>query len=137
MNHLLSIPFIYLFMRLICRPISLRTQDLFSTCFNFIIQSSYHTQQQSFKTPPLVAEGKFCNRTFDNYVCWPDGIPGTYVNMSCPWYLPSGQVYRFCTLEGTWLMEENSTNPWRNISACMASDEVSKQYLFEEFIAQI
>ncbi|XP_013912019.1 PREDICTED: glucagon-like peptide 1 receptor [Thamnophis sirtalis] len=41
-------------------------------------------------TPPLVEEGKFCNRTFDNYVCWPDGIPGTYVNMSCPWYLPSG-----------------------------------------------
>ncbi|KAL7987445.1 hypothetical protein Chor_006364 [Crotalus horridus] len=35
----------------------------------------------------------------------------------------SGQVYRFCTLEGTWLMEENSTNPWRNISACMAPDE--------------
>ncbi|KAL7987446.1 hypothetical protein Chor_006365, partial [Crotalus horridus] len=34
--------------------------------------------------------GKFCNRTFDNYVCWPDGIPGTFVNMSCPWYLPSG-----------------------------------------------
>ncbi|XP_058019782.1 glucagon-like peptide 1 receptor [Ahaetulla prasina] len=80
------------------------------------------------ETPPLVPEGKFCNRTFDNYVCWPDGIPGTYVNMSCPWYLPSGssgQVYRYCTLEGTWLMEENSTNPWRNISACMVPDEDS------------
>ncbi|KAM6463892.1 glucagon-like peptide 1 receptor isoform 1-T1 [Liasis olivaceus] len=87
------------------------------------------------ETPPLVAEGKFCNRTFDNYVCWPDGMPGTYVNMSCPWYLPSGssgQVYRFCTLEGTWLMDENSTNPWRNISACMTSDEDSpgRQLLF-------
>ncbi|XP_060610067.2 glucagon-like peptide 1 receptor [Anolis sagrei] len=87
------------------------------------------------ETPPLVSEGKFCNRTFDDYVCWPDGLPGTYVNMSCPWYLPtpsSGQVYRFCTLEGTWLLEENSTNPWRNISACTLPDEDSpeRQMLF-------
>ncbi|XP_072847608.2 glucagon-like peptide 1 receptor isoform X1 [Pogona vitticeps] len=87
------------------------------------------------ETPPLLSEGKFCNRTFDNYVCWPDGVPGTYVNMSCPWYLPSvnsGQVYRFCTLEGTWLLEENSTIPWRNISACMVPDKDSpgRQMLF-------
>uniref|UniRef100_A0A8D0BIH0 G-protein coupled receptors family 2 profile 1 domain-containing protein n=1 Tax=Salvator merianae TaxID=96440 RepID=A0A8D0BIH0_SALMN len=85
------------------------------------------------EAPPLAPEGKFCNRTFDNYVCWPDGIPGTYVNMSCPWYLPTavpGKVYRFCTLEGTWLLEENSTNPWRNISECMAPDEVSGQQIF-------
>ncbi|KAK4823583.1 hypothetical protein QYF61_003769 [Mycteria americana] len=33
-------------------------------------------------------QGKFCNRTFDDYACWPDGLPGTYVNVSCPWYLP-------------------------------------------------
>nr|XP_028580233.1 glucagon-like peptide 1 receptor isoform X1 [Podarcis muralis] len=82
------------------------------------------------ETPPLMAEGKFCNRTFDEYACWPDGLPGTYVNMSCPWYLPSaspGQVYRFCTLEGTWLLEENSTIPWRNISECMATDEDSPE----------
>ncbi|XP_053161238.1 glucagon-like peptide 1 receptor isoform X2 [Hemicordylus capensis] len=75
--------------------------------------------------PPPVTEGRFCNRTFDEYVCWPDGMPGTYVNVSCPWYLPlasRGQVYRFCTLEGTWLLEENSTLPWRNISECAVAD---------------
>uniref|UniRef100_A0A8D2IK72 Glucagon like peptide 1 receptor n=1 Tax=Varanus komodoensis TaxID=61221 RepID=A0A8D2IK72_VARKO len=87
------------------------------------------------ETPPLLAEGKFCNRTFDGSVCWPDGMPGTYVNMSCPWYFPSahsGQVYRFCTLEGTWLLEENSTNSWKNLSECMATDEDSSggQILF-------
>uniref|UniRef100_A0A663EUM4 Glucagon like peptide 1 receptor n=1 Tax=Aquila chrysaetos chrysaetos TaxID=223781 RepID=A0A663EUM4_AQUCH len=75
-----------------------------------------------YEAPPIVAEGKFCNRTFDNYACWPDGLPGTYVNVSCPWYLPwantvlHGQVYRFCTPEGTWLLKENSTLPWRNLS---------------------
>ncbi|EMP24499.1 Glucagon-like peptide 1 receptor [Chelonia mydas] len=33
-----------------------------------------------------------------------------------------GQVYRFCTPEGTWLLKENSTLPWKNISECEASD---------------
>ncbi|XP_043399441.1 glucagon-like peptide 1 receptor [Chelonia mydas] len=81
-----------------------------------------------YETPPLVAEGKFCSRTLDDYACWPDGLPGTYVNVSCPWYLPwastvlHGQVYRFCTPEGTWLLKENSTLPWKNISECEASD---------------
>lgn len=32
--------------------------------------------------------GLFCNRTFDDYACWPDGPPGSFVNVSCPWYLP-------------------------------------------------
>ncbi|RMC12533.1 hypothetical protein DUI87_10053 [Hirundo rustica rustica] len=177
-------------------------------------------QKYLYETPPIVAEGKFCNRTFDDYACWPDGLPGTYVNVSCPWYLPwantgsynilldklmkcgldkklkkwtdrnpvrlcvsvvligwkatlqkrpwsdtcsfvllahqgtywlsdadnyqmggqlstnmqitywivrismlHGQVYRFCTLEGTWLLKENSTLPWRNLSECEPSDQ--------------
>lgn len=33
-------------------------------------------------------QGLFCNRTFDMYACWPDGSPGTAVNVSCPFYLP-------------------------------------------------
>uniref|UniRef100_A0A8C9T2Y1 Glucagon receptor b n=1 Tax=Scleropages formosus TaxID=113540 RepID=A0A8C9T2Y1_SCLFO len=36
--------------------------------------------------PPATAV--VCNRTFDQYACWPDGVPGTIVNVSCPWYLP-------------------------------------------------
>ncbi len=36
----------------------------------------------------LCVSGPVCNRTFDQYVCWPDGSPGTTVNVSCPWYLP-------------------------------------------------
>uniref|UniRef100_A0A4W6DZY1 Glucagon receptor b n=1 Tax=Lates calcarifer TaxID=8187 RepID=A0A4W6DZY1_LATCA len=34
------------------------------------------------------AAGLVCNRTFDLYACWPDGLPGTTVNVSCPWFLP-------------------------------------------------
>lgn len=39
------------------------------------------------RTVPL-HPGLFCNRTFDDYACWPDGLPGSFVNVSCPWYLP-------------------------------------------------
>lgn len=38
------------------------------------------------RLPP--APDLFCNRTFDDYACWPDGSPGSFVNVSCPWYLP-------------------------------------------------
>lgn len=41
-----------------------------------------------FPPPSLPLEGLFCNRTFDMYACWPDGSPGTAVNVSCPFYLP-------------------------------------------------
>ncbi|KAJ3614501.1 hypothetical protein NHX12_018073 [Muraenolepis orangiensis] len=37
-------------------------------------------------TPP--ATELVCNRTFDQYACWPDGLPGNAVNISCPWFLP-------------------------------------------------
>lgn len=36
----------------------------------------------------LLHPGLFCNRTFDEYACWPDGLPDSFVNVSCPWYLP-------------------------------------------------
>uniref|UniRef100_A0A8C0K4Y2 Glucagon-like peptide 1 receptor n=1 Tax=Canis lupus dingo TaxID=286419 RepID=A0A8C0K4Y2_CANLU len=88
----------------------------------------YRHQCQRFltETPPP-ATGLFCNRTFDEYACWPDGLPGSFVNVSCPWYLPwassvlQGHVYRFCTAEGLWLRQHNSSLPWRNLSECEES----------------
>uniref|UniRef100_G3Q4Z3 Glucagon receptor b n=1 Tax=Gasterosteus aculeatus aculeatus TaxID=481459 RepID=G3Q4Z3_GASAC len=44
--------------------------------------SSYKNQYR------LPTAGLVCNRTFDLYACWPDGLPGTTVNVSCPWFLP-------------------------------------------------
>ncbi|XP_068929713.1 glucagon-like peptide 1 receptor isoform X1 [Petaurus breviceps papuanus] len=88
--------------------------------------------EQFIRETPLPATGDiFCNRTFDNYTCWPDGLPGTYVNVSCPWYLPwassvsQGHVYRFCTTEGVWLQDKNSTMPWRDLSECEIKSEES------------
>ncbi|KAM8879177.1 glucagon receptor isoform 2-T2 [Spinachia spinachia] len=76
--------------------------------------SSYRNQCLDFyvATPP--ARGLVCNRTFDLYACWPDGLPGTTVNVSCPWFLPwyrkvqQGLVYRFCNKEGQWAQKNTS-----------------------------
>ncbi|NWI20388.1 GLR protein, partial [Crypturellus soui] len=29
-----------------------------------------------------------CNRTFDKFSCWPDALPNSTANVSCPWFLP-------------------------------------------------
>ncbi|KAM9783485.1 glucagon receptor [Syngnathus typhle] len=56
-----------------------------------------------------------CNRTFDKYACWPDGVPNTTVGVSCPWYLPwyhkvqHGAVYQECDTNGRWLTTKNTS----------------------------
>ncbi|XP_072513144.1 glucagon receptor [Salminus brasiliensis] len=81
---------------------------------------------QSFRnTPP--AAGVVCNRTFDNYACWPDGSPGSVVNVSCPRYLPwhqkvqQGQVYRVCGADGRW-------GDSKNTSECEENNPGMKEY---------
>ncbi|XP_059199687.1 glucagon receptor [Centropristis striata] len=87
--------------------------------------SSYRNQclDHLQATPP--ATGLVCNRTFDQYACWPDGLPGTSVNVSCPWFLPwyrkvqQGLVYRVCSGDGQWAV--------RNTSEC-EDDPGEQQY---------
>ncbi|XP_023813270.1 glucagon receptor isoform X1 [Oryzias latipes] len=59
-----------------------------------------------------------CNRMFDKYVCWPDGLPNTTVSVPCPWYLPwyhkgnriqHGMVYQECDANGKWVTMENTS----------------------------
>lgn len=67
--------------------------------------------------------GIFCNGTFDVFACWPHSSPGI-VSVPCPPYLPwitegaTGNVYKECTVNGTWKTEENSSTIWRNQSEC-------------------
>ncbi|XP_029013923.1 glucagon receptor isoform X2 [Betta splendens] len=87
--------------------------------------SSYKNQCLDYfnATPP--ASGLVCYRTFDQYACWPDGRPGTTVNVSCPWFLPwhrkvqHGLVYRVCKDNGQWAQ--------RNTSEC-EDDPGEQQY---------
>nr|DBA27553.1 TPA: hypothetical protein GDO54_008028 [Pyxicephalus adspersus] len=63
------------------------------------------------KDPPPA--GLVCNRTFDNFTCWPDAQPNTTINVSCPWYLPwynkvqHGFVYKYCGPDGQWMDSVN------------------------------
>uniref|UniRef100_A0A8D2ARV0 Glucagon like peptide 1 receptor n=1 Tax=Sciurus vulgaris TaxID=55149 RepID=A0A8D2ARV0_SCIVU len=76
----------------------------------------YRRQCQRFLTEaPPPATGLFCNRTFDDYACWPDGPP-----------VLQGHVYRFCTAEGLWLHKNNSSLPWRDLSECEESKRGEK-----------
>ncbi|XP_061686974.1 glucagon receptor isoform X2 [Syngnathoides biaculeatus] len=76
--------------------------------------SSYKNQCLDFLNAAAPTTGTVCNRTFDEYACWPDGIPGTTVNVSCPWFLPwhdkvqQGLVYRFCSGDGRWAQKNTS-----------------------------
>uniref|UniRef100_A0A8C3CRB9 Glucagon receptor n=1 Tax=Cairina moschata TaxID=8855 RepID=A0A8C3CRB9_CAIMO len=50
-----------------------------------------------------------CNRTFDKFSCWPDALPNTTINVSCPWFLPWYQkvrhryVFKTCGPDGEWV----------------------------------
>ncbi|XP_069502970.1 glucagon receptor-like [Ambystoma mexicanum] len=76
--------------------------------------------------------GLHCNRTFDMYACWPDGMLGTTISVSCPFYLPwfekvkHGIVSRRCGRDGRWVTV-NSTQPWRNSSQCEDEMEVTRE----------
>uniref|UniRef100_A0A4W3IE46 Glucagon-like peptide 1 receptor n=1 Tax=Callorhinchus milii TaxID=7868 RepID=A0A4W3IE46_CALMI len=62
------------------------------------------------------------------YICWPDGFPGTTVNVSCPWYLPwqsrvrDRYAFRYCSDNGSWLLDLVSQGPWADSSQCAEDD---------------
>ncbi|XP_058497641.1 glucagon receptor isoform X3 [Solea solea] len=76
--------------------------------------SSYKNQCLDYFNTTPSSTGLVCNRTFDLYACWPDGLPGTTVNVSCPWFLPwyrkvqQGMVYRLCKEDGQWAKKNTS-----------------------------
>ncbi|XP_061576708.1 glucagon receptor isoform X2 [Cololabis saira] len=86
--------------------------------------SQYRNQCLDVINATLPATGLVCNRTFDLYACWSDGLPGTTVNVSCPWFLPwyskvqRGLVYRVCSEDGKW--------GHKNTSEC--EDDPGEQY---------
>jgi hypothetical protein len=60
----------------------------------------------------LLPTGLFCNRTFDDYACWPDGSPGSFVNVSCPWYLPWASSGECCFPVSKRLGQEGALLPF-------------------------
>ncbi|XP_069761441.1 glucagon-like peptide 1 receptor isoform X2 [Narcine bancroftii] len=84
--------------------------------------------------------GVFCHRTFDMHICWPDGSPGTWVNVSCPWYIPwinrvgNGSAFRYCTHTGSWLMDNVTNQPWVDRSQCVEDVAFLQQQVMRQRI---
>ncbi|CAB1311790.1 unnamed protein product [Coregonus sp. 'balchen'] len=83
--------------------------------------------------------GSYCKGTVDLFVCWPHSAPGN-VSVPCPSYLPwiteddSRSVYRQCLSNGSWRLQDNSTEAWRDQRECVEphyfkaeEDEVFRQ----------
>uniref|UniRef100_A0A3Q0RD44 Glucagon receptor a n=1 Tax=Amphilophus citrinellus TaxID=61819 RepID=A0A3Q0RD44_AMPCI len=81
-----------------------------SSIWNLYTDECKHNNSRD---PP--STGLVCNRTFDNYACWPDGLPNTTVSVPCPWYLPwhhkvqHGLVYQECDANGQWVTTKNTS----------------------------
>ncbi|KAL2086301.1 hypothetical protein ACEWY4_017360 [Coilia grayii] len=107
-------------------PFSAYTQTSAAKTLKILMEQwmSYKNEciQNIINTP--TATGLVCNRTFDQYACWPDGVPGSTVNVSCPWYLPwyhkvrHGLVYRVCGTDGHWDPKSS-----KNTSECEEDDQ--------------
>ncbi|XP_067859712.1 glucagon-like peptide 1 receptor isoform X5 [Heptranchias perlo] len=89
---------------------------------------------------PDPLSGAFCHRSFDMHICWPDGLPGTRVNVSCPWYVPwtdrvdKGSAFRYCTENGTWLIDNYTNEPWVDHSQCDEDDVFLQQQVVKHQI---
>ncbi|MBN3306409.1 GLR protein, partial [Amia calva] len=81
--------------------------------------------------------GIYCNRTFDMYACWPDGLPGSLVNVSCPSYLPwfdkvrRGVASRRCGPDGQWVGQDGGL-PWRDLTQCQEEKEVTTKVIWHK-----
>ncbi|KAG6936829.1 glucagon receptor [Chelydra serpentina] len=90
-------------------------------------------QNMSLQPPPTEL---VCNRTFDKFSCWPDTLPNTTVNASCPWFLPWHRkvkhryVFKKCGPDGEWVKRPNG-QPWRDSTECeMDAEDLEAQDKF-------
>ncbi|NXD17973.1 GLR protein, partial [Nothocercus nigrocapillus] len=80
-------------------------------------------------TIPLAAPTELvCNRTFDKFSCWPDALPNSTVNVSCPWFLPwyhkvkHRHVFKRCGPDGQWVTGPGGQS-LRNATQCQIDAE--------------
>ncbi|XP_051521842.1 glucagon receptor-like [Myxocyprinus asiaticus] len=118
-----STPTILLFtLSVLCRPESVSGKTVKDTVQEW---NRYRNECLVKMSTDPTPSGLFCNRMFDMYACWTDGVPNTTVKVPCPWYLPwydqvhNGFVLRECGPDGQWLTTNNSRT-WRDHSQCSA-----------------
>ncbi|XP_070565856.1 secretin receptor-like isoform X2 [Ptychodera flava] len=92
----------------------------------------------TIESTPYPEDGLYCNRTWDQLVCWPDVRAGTVAKMLCPTYmygeLQNAYLYRECDENGQWLIPASNRSA-TDVMECemeynaKRSDEDMKDYL--------
>ncbi|XP_029475963.1 gastric inhibitory polypeptide receptor [Rhinatrema bivittatum] len=122
---LLLLPILFL------RNAEISAQNKFKDMYND--WRKYQLDCEKNMTTDPYPTGVFCNRTFDSYVCWKDGLPNTTVKVPCPTYLPwqdkvkDGFVFQKCGADGQWVTDERGL-PWRDNSQCHHEEEEEDAY---------
>ncbi|XP_006036973.1 glucagon receptor [Alligator sinensis] len=87
-----------------CQGPSAQVTDFLFESWQAYREECHHNM--SLQPPPTEL---VCNRTFDNFSCWPDTLPNATINASCPWFLPWHRkvkhryVFKTCGPDGQWL----------------------------------
>ncbi|KAG8558625.1 hypothetical protein GDO81_017069 [Engystomops pustulosus] len=91
---------------------------------NKIMTAQFECYQKIMQEPTQTKEGRFCNRTWDGWLCWGDATAGEISEQHCPDYFqdfdPSEKVTKHCDKSGYWFRHPDSNRTWTNYTQCNA-----------------
>lgn len=91
---------------------------------NKIMTAQFECYQKIMQEPTHSKEGRFCNRTWDGWLCWGDAAAGDISEQHCPDYFqdfdPSEKVTKHCDANGYWFRHPDSNRTWTNYTQCNA-----------------
>ncbi|XP_068091105.1 calcitonin gene-related peptide type 1 receptor [Hyperolius riggenbachi] len=87
-----------------------------------IMTAQYECYQRIMQEPAHLRDGRFCNRTWDGWLCWGDTMAGEVSEQNCPDYFqdfdPSERVIKHCDNSGHWFRHPESNRTWSNYTRC-------------------
>ncbi|XP_041366640.1 secretin receptor-like isoform X2 [Gigantopelta aegis] len=79
--------------------------------------------EQEMASTPYTITGVFCNRTWDNVMCWPDTPAGEVAYQNCPDYINgfdhAESATKQCLLSGDWTTSNVTELAWTNYTLCI------------------
>ncbi|XP_064614116.1 parathyroid hormone/parathyroid hormone-related peptide receptor-like [Liolophura sinensis] len=88
---------------------------------NRLLNAQFECHKQLISVP-YPRRGEYCNRTWDNIMCWMETPVGTVAKQHCPSYVSGFDTTEFatreCLADGTWYVHPEHNGSWTNYSAC-------------------
>ncbi|XP_057176156.1 calcitonin gene-related peptide type 1 receptor [Triplophysa rosa] len=101
-----------------------------------ILSAQFECYLKILHDPSRTEPGRYCNRTWDGWLCWGDSDPGTAVQL-CPSYYhdfdPSEKVTKVCNPDGHWFRHPESNRLWSNYTQCSAYTEQKRKLTFVSY----